>query len=261
MNRTEAVASLKSVLCDHDGKCCIEGSDGDRKAVDEALAALASDTGERGVGELVRALESKVEALKNGESSLRYHGRKVEANHIAHTLEIIGELAAALRAQPAGGGESCRKCRAAMTGMCNDCAAKVDEERGITQPQPVEGELPGMWSAPDFTGGDPDERSYAERRATPPVWQGDNEAAAVNDTEVICPNCCHQFRAIPMQVQSLLVESGHQPPFVGPPNHVTPKILMAVASYYHDGPVRNWDVVRAIESSIAALAQGGGNDR
>jgi hypothetical protein len=30
-------------------------------------------------------------------------------------------------------------------------------------------DLPGMWSHSDFTGGDPDERSYAERGWVPPV--------------------------------------------------------------------------------------------
>lgn len=47
------------------------------------------------------------------------------------------------------------------------------------------------------------------------------------------------------------------------PVKITPDVLAAVAGYYHDGPVRNWDVVRAIESSIAAIrAQpaGGGCD-
>lgn len=39
------------------------------------------------------------------------------------------------------------------------------------------------------------------------------------------------------------------------PVKITPDVLAAVAGYYHDGPVRNWDVVRAIESSIAALTQ------
>lgn len=34
------VDSLKAVLCGQDGKCCIAGSEADRKAVDEALAAL-----------------------------------------------------------------------------------------------------------------------------------------------------------------------------------------------------------------------------
>lgn len=35
-----------------------------------------------------------------------------------------------------------------------------------------------------------------------------------DDTQVICPHCCHEFRAIPVQVQRLLQSSGHLPPFL-----------------------------------------------
>ena len=35
-----------------------------------------------------------------------------------------------------------------------------------------------------------------------------------NNTEVICPNCTHQFRAIPVQVQQLLLAHGVEPPFL-----------------------------------------------
>lgn len=43
------------------------------------------------------------------------------------------------------------------------------------QPEAVaDEELPGMWSASDFTGGDPDERSHAER--TTPTHDGGAEA-------------------------------------------------------------------------------------
>ena len=38
-----------------------------------------------------------------------------------------------------------------------------------------------------------------------------------NAGEVICPNCAHQFRAIPENVQSLLLASGHEPPFTASP--------------------------------------------
>ena len=76
----------------------------------------AVEPSSEGVRELVRRVASKIEALKLGESALRYHGRKVEANHIAHTIEIINDLAAALATgtvgsivssepQPAKGGE------------------------------------------------------------------------------------------------------------------------------------------------------------
>lgn len=36
-----AIEQLKSVLCNHDGKCCIAGSEEDRAIVDRALHALA----------------------------------------------------------------------------------------------------------------------------------------------------------------------------------------------------------------------------
>jgi hypothetical protein len=41
----DAVESLKAVLCDPEGKCCISGSDADRKIVDDAIAALNGDCG------------------------------------------------------------------------------------------------------------------------------------------------------------------------------------------------------------------------
>ena len=43
------------------------------------------------------------------------------------------------------------------------------------------------------------------------------QASEVNNDEVICPNCCNQFRAVPVNVQALLLASGHEPPFVAPP--------------------------------------------
>ena len=39
----------------------------------------------------------------------------------------------------------------------------------MTKPTPEsDDELPGMWEHADFIGGDPDERSYAERERTTP---------------------------------------------------------------------------------------------
>lgn len=35
-----AIEKLVSVLCDPEGRCCIQGSDADRKIVDEAIAEL-----------------------------------------------------------------------------------------------------------------------------------------------------------------------------------------------------------------------------
>ena len=39
------------------------------------------------------------------------------------------------------------------------------------------------------------------------------EPAEANNDEVICPNCCNQFRAIPVNVQQLMLDAGFEPPF------------------------------------------------
>lgn len=38
----------------------------------------------------------------------------------------------------------------------------------------------------------------------------------VDNTKVICPACCNQFRAIPVQVQRLMLDAGFEPPFLEP---------------------------------------------
>lgn len=43
-----------------------------------------------------------------------------------------------------------------------------------------------------------------------------------NDAEVICPACTHQFRAIPEQVQRLMLGAGLEPPFAEPPPAAPP---------------------------------------
>lgn len=35
-----------------------------------------------------------------------------------------------------------------------------------------------------------------------------------NNDKVICPNCCHQFRAVPVNVQRLMLDAGLEPPFM-----------------------------------------------
>lgn len=44
--RDELLEALESVLCDPEGKCCIDGSDADRAVVDKALAALRAALGQ-----------------------------------------------------------------------------------------------------------------------------------------------------------------------------------------------------------------------
>ena len=63
-----------------------------------------------------------------------------------------------------------------------------------------------------------------------------------NNDEVICPNCAHQFRAIPQNVQQLMLDVGFKPPFTTPPQRTwvgmseEEKIQFMVA-YYSS----NWD--------------------
>ena len=53
---------------------------------------------------------------------------------------------------------------------------------------------------------------------TPPAAQPKQQAEPVADgNKVICPACCHQFRAIPTAVQTLMLNAGFEPPFVTPP--------------------------------------------
>ncbi len=51
--------------------------------------------------------------------------------------------------------------------------------------------------------------------ATPPTEQP-AAGAVVDPTQVICPNCAHQFRAIPQDVQRLMLDAGFEPPFTQP---------------------------------------------
>lgn len=51
-------------------------------------------------------------------------------------------------------------------------------------------------------------------RAQPaPVAQGDAQPMQPSDDDVICPSCSHQFRAIPVNVQKLMLDAGIAPPF------------------------------------------------
>ena len=52
------------------------------------------------------------------------------------------------------------------------------------------------------------EYARAESLKPQPVKQAD-------DDKVICPQCCNQFRAIPVNVQQLLLDAGFGPPFKG----------------------------------------------
>jgi len=49
-----------------------------------------------------------------------------------------------------------------------------------------------------------------------PVQPVQPTTATVDTSKVICPACCHQFRAIPQDVQTLMLDAGFEPPFTEP---------------------------------------------
>ena len=57
-----AIETLISVLCDPEGKCCISGSDDDRRLIDSALADLA----QAAQADRIAELESELEAVGAG---------------------------------------------------------------------------------------------------------------------------------------------------------------------------------------------------
>ena len=91
----------------------------------------------------------------------------------------------------------------------------------LAQPEPSVDDMPGMWEPSDTFGGEADN---AAPPAAPIDGHGGNLDSAFdapagmvmvpNNDEVICPHCAHQFRAVPVNVQQLLLASGHEPPFL-----------------------------------------------
>lgn len=53
-----------------------------------------------------------------------------------------------------------------------------------------------------------------------------------DDNHVICPNCVHQFIAIPVSAQKLMFDAGFEPPFTHPPQRTEPltTIRQAIAN-------------------------------
>jgi len=92
--------------------------------------------------------------------------------------------------------------------------AKV--EAIFTQPQQEEKDEPVVWNEgvpamlPKQKEGETFIVSYE------PKLEAKDEPV-VNTDHVICPNCVHQFRAIPQNVQKLMLASGFEPPFTTPP--------------------------------------------
>jgi hypothetical protein len=76
-----AIEQLKSVLCDPEGKCCIQGSEEDRAIVDRALQALAAPVPLTDEQKVLRSL------LGAALGALRYHTEQTRP--IQRTNETI----------------------------------------------------------------------------------------------------------------------------------------------------------------------------
>lgn len=59
-----------------------------------------------------------------------------------------------------------------------------------------------------------------------------------SDEDVICPNCCSTFRAIPVAVQRLMLDAGFGPPFTAPPKQPEPWRCGCGANLYIDAEGR-----------------------
>jgi hypothetical protein len=85
----------------------------------------------------------------------------------------------------------------------------------------------------------------------------------VNTDHVICPNCVHQFRAIPQNVQKLMLASGFEPPFTTPPSQRKPltdeeihqifianSVAVDNGNAYMVAGLRTVNITRAIEAKL-----------
>lgn len=82
--------------------------------------------------------------------------------------------------------------------------------------------------------------------------------AEPNNDEVICPKCAHQFRAIPVNVQSMLRAAGHEPPYLKPsPEPAEPMQLSANYSGMTDPPLGKVESARDIVQTIALAMKNG----
>lgn len=90
---------------------------------------------------------------------------------------------------------------------CRECGNMETAARGEPSAAPTP-EREARASA--VIGGERDGRTESVPPAAP-------QPATLNNDEVICPHCTHQFRAIPVNVQKLLLSLGAEPPFRAAP--------------------------------------------
>ena len=74
--------------------------------------------------------------------------------------------------------------------------------------------------------------------------------------KVICPACCHQFRAIPTAVQTLMLNAGFEPPFVTTPaaqrpwQGMTPKEILDLFDRNNVYGSKWIEFARAVEAKL-----------
>lgn len=102
-------------------------------------------------------------------------------------------------------------------------AAAMNHEARLSA---LEGQKPEFWWRPFDDGsylGPLHDDSIEEVRKLSQEWKPLFVAAGAaptkepNNDEVICPACVHQFRAIPVNVQKLMLDAGFEPPFTEAP--------------------------------------------
>lgn len=68
-----------------------------------------------------------------------------------------------------------------------------------------------------------DEFGHGQVHAAPTAQpEAPAQDAQPDSSAVICPQCSHQFRAIPMNVQRLMLDAGFEPPFTAQPARAVP---------------------------------------
>jgi hypothetical protein len=67
---------------------------------------------------------------------------------------------------------------------------------------------------------------------------------------VICPECSHQFRAIPCDVQRLMLDAGFEPPFTAPPAQAEAQVDADRYRLLRRG--QHWSVIDGIGNTLRA---------
>jgi hypothetical protein len=92
--------------------------------------------------------------------------------------------------------------------------------------------------------------AWAPPAATPHPT-GEPQAQPEPDSAcVICPECSHQFRAIPCDVQRLMLDAGFEPPFTAPPAQAEAQVDADRYRLLRRG--QHWSVIDGIGNTLRA---------